>query len=341
VTNQGGTVGVGGSTGSNGGASGSGGSVGSGGITGSSGGITPSGGATASGGSTGGISTGSGGGAGGRGGITGSGGSATGGSTGTGGSATGGSATGGGTGTGGSATGGTSGTDPFVLSWQDDFNTLNTATWQLQNFTYDGNQATFVPQNASVANGIFTMALTNAASGAAKPYLGVEARSAKTITYGKISARMRFAKGSGVVSGLVLFYTPFPNCDWNEIDIEHLGKSSTSSQLNAMVYTGTYNASCTTSVTPTQDPLVVSLGFDAEADFHQYDIEWTPAGVKYFADGVLLRNWTANISLLKRPMNILLTIWMSNAAAWAGAISTTSVPTSADIDWIKVYDWNG
>jgi endo-1,3-1,4-beta-glycanase ExoK len=276
------------------------------------------------------------------------GGSATGGSA-TGGSAAGGRAAGGsaggsssgGSATGGSATGGTAGSDPFVLSWQDDFNTLDTSAWQLQSFTYDGNQATFTPQNASVANGIFTMALTNAASSAAKPYLGVEARSAKTITYGKISARMRFAQGSGVVSGLVLFYTPFPNCDWNEIDVEHLGKSSTSSQLNAMVYTGTYNASCTTSVTPTQEPLVVSLGFDAEADFHQYDIEWTPAGVKYFADGVLLRTWTTNIALLKRPMNILLTIWMSNSAAWAGAISTSSVPSSAQIDWIKVYDWKG
>ena len=33
---------------------------------------------------------------------------------------------------------------------------------------------------------------------------------------------------SGVVSGLVLFYTPFPNCNWNEIDIEHLGNTNSS-----------------------------------------------------------------------------------------------------------------
>jgi beta-glucanase (GH16 family) len=52
------------------------------------------------------------------------------------------------------------------------------------------------------------MSLTKAPAGAAKPYLGVEARSTKTLTYGKVSARMKFASKSGVISGLVLFYTP-------------------------------------------------------------------------------------------------------------------------------------
>jgi beta-glucanase (GH16 family) len=227
------------------------------------------------------------------------------------------------------------------LSWQDDFNTLDLSAWQLQTFTFDGNQAQFSTQNATVTNGILTIALTPAPSGSAKPYLGVEMRSNRTLTYGKVSARMRFATGSGVVSGLVLFYTPYPNCDWNEIDIEHLGNSSNTSQLNAQVYLGTPVPNCTTSVSPTQDPLVVNLGFNAEADFHLYDIEWTPAGVKYFADGALLRTWTSNISLMRLPETILLTIWASSSAAWAGALTSSSAPTSADIDWIRVYSWNG
>ena len=254
----------------------------------------------------------------------------------------GGQTTGGSTGgnaTGGAATGGTGGSDPFALAWQDDFDTLDTSLWQAQSFTWEGNQAQFTPQNVSVASGKLTIALTTAPSGSAKPYLGVELRSTKTLTYGKVSASMRFARGSGVVSGLVLFYTPYPNCDWNEIDIEHLGSSSNTSQLNCMIYTGTPATSCTTSVTPTQDPQVVNLGFDAESAFHQYDIEWTPAGVKFFIDGTLLRTWTANISRLKLPLNILLTIWASSSASWAGALDASSAPTSAEVDWIKVYGW--
>lgn len=254
---------------------------------------------------------------------------------------------GGGNSTGGlPASGGTSGvvdggTEPFVLSWQDDFNTLDTTFWQLQTFTFGGNLAQFSTQNAAVANGILTINLTPNPNSTTEPYNGVEMRSSKTLLYGKVSARMRFATGSGVVSGLVLFYTPYPNCNWNEIDIEHLGNSSNTSQLNCQVFTGTPVAGCTASVSPTQDPLVVDLGFDAEADFHLYDIEWTPQGVKFYADGALIRTWTANIALMNLPQTILLTIWASSAAGWAGPITSTSAPTSADIDWIKVYDWNG
>ncbi len=252
---------------------------------------------------------------------------------------------------GGSATGGTSGSatdgaatdgpEPFTLAWQDDFDTLDLSAWQLQTFTFGGNLAQFSTQNAAVANGILTISLTPNPGSTAEPYNGVEMRSAKTLTYGKVSTRMRFATGSGVVSGLVLFYTPYPNCNWNEIDIEHLGDSATTSQLNAQVYLGTPVAGCTTSVSPTQEPQIVNLGVDAEADFHQYDIEWTPAGVKYFVDGTLLRTWTTHADLLNLPETILLTIWASNAASWAGPITSTSAPTSADVDWIKVYSWNG
>jgi endo-1,3-1,4-beta-glycanase ExoK len=254
-------------------------------------------------------------------------------------------------GTGGApATGGTSGSvdgaadaggDPFVLSWQDDFDALDTSAWQLQTFTFGGNEAQFTPQNAAVANGILTISLTANPNSTTEPYWGVEMRSAKTLTYGKVSARMRFATGSGVVSGLVLFYTPYPNCNWNEIDIEHLGDASNTSQLNCQVYLGTPTPGCTTSVSPTQDPQLVNLGLNAETDFHQYDIEWTPAGVSTFIDGTLLRTWTAHADLLDLPETVLFTIWASSAASWAGPLTSTSAPTSADIDWIKVYDWTG
>jgi endo-1,3-1,4-beta-glycanase ExoK len=244
--------------------------------------------------------------------------------------------------TGGTASdSGTADAGPFVLSWQDDFDKLNSSMWSLMTFTFATNLAQFSAQNASVSGGILTLNLTNNPNSTTVPYYGVEMRSAKTLLYGKLSARMRFASGSGVVSGLVLFYTPYPNCNWNEIDIEHLGKSPTSSQLNAQVFTGTVVPGCTTSVAGTQDPLVADLGFDAETDFHVYDIEWTPQNVKYYADGNLLRTWDANIALLNQPQTILLTIWASSVASWAGAVDSTSAPTSAQVDWIKVYDYKG
>ena len=71
----------------------------------------------------------------------------------------------------------------------------------------------------AAADGRIQLSLT--ASGSAdKPFDGVEYRSRETITYGKVEASMRFARGSGVVSSLVLIYTPWPPDDWNELDIE-------------------------------------------------------------------------------------------------------------------------
>jgi beta-glucanase (GH16 family) len=235
------------------------------------------------------------------------------------------------------------GGDGFVLAWQDDFNTFNPSLWALQSFTFGGNSALFTPQNASASNGILTINLTTAVpADTVTPYRGVEMRSVKTITYGKVSARVRFAQGSGVVSGLVLIYTPWPADNWNEIDIEHLGNASDSVQLNCQVYTGTpTQPPVTVSVSPTPDLQLVNLGFNAETEFHQYDIEWTPSGVRYLVDGNQVRLWTTNIGLMKLPQNVLFTIWSSTAAGWAGPITATSVPTSADIDWIKVYNWAG
>lgn len=227
----------------------------------------------------------------------------------------------------------------FVLAWQDDFDTLDSSMWTLETFTFSGNEAQFTPDNATVANGVLTIQLTANPTDTAEPYLGVEMRSIATLTYGKVSASMRFASGSGVVSGLVLFYTPYPNCNWNEIDIEHLGKSSNSSQLNSQVFLGTPDPNCTTSVSPVADAQIVQLGVNAETAFHQYDIEWTPSAVTTKIDGTVLRTWTKHIAQMNLPQNVLLTIWASSSASWAGALGPSSAPTSADVDWIKVYSW--
>jgi endo-1,3-1,4-beta-glycanase ExoK len=232
------------------------------------------------------------------------------------------------------------GSSSFVLAWEDNFDAFDSSAWQLMTHSWDSNLAQFSTSNVSVAAGILSIHLTAATGDTAKPYRGVEMRSTKTITYGKVSARIRFAKGSGVISGLVTIYTPWPADNWNEIDIEHLGKTPTSSQLNCMVYTGPpVTPPVTQSVSPTEDPLVVSPGFDAESAFHQYDIEWTTVSVKVLMDGVVMRTWTKDIARMTLPQNILFTIWASNSADWAGALTSSSAPTTADIDWIRVYEW--
>jgi endo-1,3-1,4-beta-glycanase ExoK len=240
----------------------------------------------------------------------------------------------------GEAGGAAEATGTFVLGWQDDFDALDSTWWALQTFSWDGNLAQFSTANAQVADGIVTINLTSEPTDTVKPFRGVEMRSTKTITYGKVEARVRFAKGSGVVSSLVTIYTPWPADDWNEIDFEHLGNGSGSLQTSCQVYTGTApTPPVTVSVTPTRFEQMVTLGFDAEADFHVYSAEWTPADVKFLVDGQVVRAWNQEIARMKLPQNILFTIWASSSAGWAGAIDLTTAPTSAQMDWIKVYDY--
>jgi endo-1,3-1,4-beta-glycanase ExoK len=228
----------------------------------------------------------------------------------------------------------------FVLDWQDDLDTFDAARWELETFSWDGNLAQFSTANATFANGIASLALTPVPSDTAKPFRGVEMRSRSTLTYGKVESRIRFAKGSGVVSSLVLIYTPYPADDWNELDIEVLGRYSDRAQLNAQVYTGPpTQPPVQQSVTPTQYPMFATLPFDPSADFHVYAIEWTPTMARFTTDGQVVYAWSTEIARLKLPQNILLTIWASSAASWAGPILPDTAPTTADYDWVRVYRW--
>jgi beta-glucanase (GH16 family) len=227
----------------------------------------------------------------------------------------------------------------FVLSWQDDFDSFNPSLWSLQTHSWEGNLAQFTAANAQVSNGMVTIQLTPEPADTVKPFRGVEMRSIKTLTYGKVEARIRFAKGSAVVSGLVTISTPWPADDWNEIDFEQLGKASDTLQTSCQVYTGPPTQKpVTTSVTPARFEQIISLGFNAQGDFHVYSLEWTPVEVKFLADGQVIRSFTQESARMKLPQNILFTIWASNAPGWVGAVDDTTAPTSADMDWIKVYD---
>jgi endo-1,3-1,4-beta-glycanase ExoK len=225
----------------------------------------------------------------------------------------------------------------FELAWQDQFDTVDTSRWSLMTHSWDGNLAQFSTTNAEVADGILKLNLTPAPEGAAKPYSGVEYRSKDTLEFGKVEARIRFAKGSAVVSSLVLIYTPWPPDDWNELDIEFLGKNTDRVQFNHMI-----------NIPPAdpiaghkQYPKLVNLSFDPAASFHDYAIEWVPGRARFSVDGQVLHETTEEMQRMVLPQNILLTIWASGSAGWAGPVDETTSPTSAEYDWIKVYSYTG
>jgi endo-1,3-1,4-beta-glycanase ExoK len=241
--------------------------------------------------------------------------------------------------------GGAAVTGSFELLFRDDFDTFDSARWQMMTHSWEGNLSLFSTQAAAVEAGQLVISLTSAPegtvddSGAAKKFLGAEVRSLDTLTYGRVRSRIKFASGSAVVSSLVTIYTPWPADDWNELDIECLGAAG-KVQLNTMVYLGPPTTPpVTTSVKPTAFPTMAVLEFDPSADFHDYEIEWTAQGARFSIDGVEVRHWTEHIDLMKLPQNVLLTIWASGSPGWAGAVTDATGTAKAYYDWIELYTY--
>jgi len=254
-------------------------------------------------------------------------------------------------GTGGTSFAGAAGTPTakagtFKLLFRDDFDTLDSTRWQLMTHSWDSNLALFSDKTASIEDGQLVIKLLAAPEGTVddsnkpKPYLGAEVRSFDTLTYGRVKARIKFAKGSAVVSSLVTIYTPWPADDWNELDMECLGTAPSTLQLNTMVYTGPPTTPpVTKSVTPTAEPNKPTLSFDPSADFHVYTIEWTPESARFLVDDAEIYEWSKHIDKLKLPQNVLLTIWASNAVGWAGAVGDDTVNAAARYDWVELYQY--
>jgi beta-glucanase (GH16 family) len=66
-----------------------------------------------------------------------------------------------------------------------------------------------------------------------------------------------------------------------------------------------------------------------------------PGSATFLVDGNVMHVATEEMDRMTLPQNILLTIWASDAADWAGPVDTTTVPTSAEYDWIRVYRYTG
>jgi beta-glucanase (GH16 family) len=236
--------------------------------------------------------------------------------------------------------------ESFALLFRDDFDSFDTSRWQAMTHSWDTNLALFSSESISVQGGTLELTLlpapagTTDDTGASKSFLGAEVRSTDTIEYGRVRARMRLAQGSAVVSALVTIYTPWPADDWNELDIEALGADPNQVQFNTMVYTGAPSAApVTTSVSPTQYPTLVDLGFDGSADYHVYTIELTPERARFFVDDVERYSWSDRIDLMGLPQNVLLTIWASSSADWAGPVAGNTAGASASYDWVEVYEY--
>lgn len=162
-----------------------------------------------------------------------------------------------------------------------------------------------------------------------KEFKGAELRTKATYTYGRFEVRMKSAQREGMLSSFFTYHEISNTSEWNEIDIEILGRYNDDVQFNT--------------ITPGQTNHVRHqfVNFNPHLDFHTYAIEWTPEYVAWFIDDVEVYKQTGtHIQTLNRPQKIMMNIWVPQYENWVGNWNATSLPVFAYYDFVKYYSYS-
>ena len=220
--------------------------------------------------------------------------------------------------------------------FDDEFNgaSLDTHKWtpcyHSGNCTNSGNdeQEWYVPNNASVSNGVLTLRAERrtytAADGKTYNYVsGLISSINFSFIYGYVEMRAKIAAGKGMWSALWLLPT---NGSWPpEIDaLEILGRDPTALHMNYH-----YGANNSQSITTWRGP-------DFSAGWHTFALDWEPDAITWYVDGVERKQVTDASIITREPMYLLANLAVGSS--WAGIPDATTVfPSTYQIDYIKVW----
>ncbi len=161
----------------------------------------------------------------------------------------------------------------------------------------------------------------------AKDFKGAEFRTKQQFLYGRFEVRMKSAYREGVLSSFFTYHEFSGGIEnWNEIDIEILGRYPNDIQFNTITSGQTNHVSH------------YPLPFSPHEDFHVYAFEWTPNYVAWFVDGIeVYRQTGPHIATLNKPQKLMMNIWNPEATNWAGQFNPDALPAFAYYDWVKYY----
>ena len=111
---------------------------------------------------------------------------------------------------------------------------------------------------------------------------------------------------------------------WDEIDFEFLGKAPNKVEINH------------TAAGQKVRGKIVDLGFDSSKDFHDYAIDWSKTGIKWFVDGIKVYETPPGTPLPKNPPYFFLTLWTGSKIedSWMGPF-VYKEPVTAEVAWAK------
>jgi len=165
--------------------------------------------------------------------------------------------------------------------------------------------------------------------GFAKQYKGAEIRTNESFLYGRFEVKMKSADASGMLISFFTFYDdPSFATNWNEIDIEILGRYQNEVQFNAIV--GKHKMNEYRQI----------LDFNPHKDFHTYAFDWTPEYIAWSVDGQeVYRQTGEHIAQMNKKQKIMMNIWPSQFWEWTGPWQEEKLPLYAMYDYVKYYEY--
>ncbi len=212
-------------------------------------------------------------------------------------------------------------------TFSDDFvgTQLDPTRWQATYKSGDAERQTYIPEALQVAGGRLRIT-AQPRSGQARPYTSgiITTQGTFSQQYGYFEMRARVPHGQGLWSGFWLLHTgPLP---WTEIDIfEILGNDTTTLYMSNHWRDDANQPQFLTQ--PFSGP-------DFSVSFHTFAVNWTPASLTWYVDGIPQAETIENVPA--EPMFILANLAVGGQ--WPGnPDATTRFPAYMDIDYIRVY----
>lgn len=211
----------------------------------------------------------------------------------------------------------------------DDTETMERANWANGGF-FD---CVFQKDNISFENGEMTLKL-DVYEGTTYDYeySGAEYRTKDVYGYGLYTVAMKPIKNSGVVSSFFMYTGESNGTIWDEIDIEFLGKDTTSVQFN--FYADGEG----------DHEYIYELGYDASEEYHEYGFLWLENSISWLVDGEIVYQVTSEeYDLPTTPGQIMMNVWngatdTKSIRDWLGEYDGT-VPLEAKYDYFKFVPW--
>ncbi|PMD20621.1 glycoside hydrolase family 16 protein [Hyaloscypha hepaticicola] len=200
----------------------------------------------------------------------------------------------------------------FINTIESDFTQIQQSSWDPDWFIVTYNQTTgFLGKIAETRNVLYNHVVDNTSTSSpgifsGDPGVQLIVRSTlqngmvpmgelrtkrQDIQYGSFRSRIKFTGINGTCGASFWYYN-----DTQEIDMEVLSREqSTSSSALNLVLQSEQSAQADFNAANTSSFEIAQLGFRADAQFHEYRMDWTPDQVSFFVDGNWIAEMTTNV----------------------------------------------